>query len=237
MCVNGIPNLVAAVLTLQKKRAGVVCGTIFGGTLMAWICIQFVIFPMNFMSTIYFIFGAAQLATGVAALIFLKQEQFQAQCRDYPNIGTDKSRLVVYFSRMGYTRMAAQQEADRTGALLYEIRATERTAGTAGFWWCGRFGMHRWDMPIEPVELDLSAFEKVTVCSPIWVFHLSAPVRAFCKAAAGKIARADYILVHFQNADYSRAAVEMDSLLGITAENVTSICTHRGRVISSKKIR
>ena len=44
---------------------------------------------------------------------------------------------------MGYGRKKAPEEADRTGATLYEVRSTERTAGTLGFWWCGRFGMHR----------------------------------------------------------------------------------------------
>ena len=47
--------------------------------------------------------------------------------------------------------------------------------------------MHRWAMPIEPVELDLSAYGHVTVCSPIWVFSLASPVREFCRQAAGKI--------------------------------------------------
>lgn len=45
LCVNGIPNLAAAVLLFLKKKPGVVFGTIFGVTLMGWICIQFVIFP------------------------------------------------------------------------------------------------------------------------------------------------------------------------------------------------
>lgn len=28
---------------------------------------------------------------------------------------------------------------NRTGAEVYEIKSNERTAGTLGFWWCGRF--------------------------------------------------------------------------------------------------
>ena len=72
------------------------------------------------------------------------------------NVGTLKQRLVVFFSRMGYVKKAAYEEADRTGACVYELKATERTEGTLGFWWCGRFAMHRWDMPIVPVGIDLS---------------------------------------------------------------------------------
>ena len=72
----------------------------------------------------------------------------------------------------------------RSAPALYEIRAAERTEGTLGFWWCGRYGMHRWAMPIEPIDIDLSAYTHVTVCAPIWVFALAAPVRASSSAAS-----------------------------------------------------
>ena len=64
----------AAVLLLLRRKLGVLLGGIFGVTLMLWICIQFVIFPMNFMSTSYFIFGLCQALTGYAAWVFGKQE-------------------------------------------------------------------------------------------------------------------------------------------------------------------
>lgn len=77
---------------------------IFGITLMLWICIQFYMFPFNFMSTSFFIFGFLQAATGYAAAIFYKQEHFEINEESYKNIGSDPSRLVVFFSRMGYVR-------------------------------------------------------------------------------------------------------------------------------------
>ena len=129
---------------------------------------------------------------------------------------------------MGYVRKQAYEEADRTGAVLYEIRATERTEGTAGFWWCGRFGMHRWEMPIEPIGIDLSAYSHVTVCSPIWVFALCAPVRALCRKAGGKIREADYILVHHTGGTYENAAREMDALLGISHTGLRNVRCRMG---------
>ena len=74
LIVNGLTNLTAAVLLLRKKKSGIILGGIFGVTLMLWICIQFYMFPLNFMSTIYFIFGLCQAAAGYAAWVFLKQE-------------------------------------------------------------------------------------------------------------------------------------------------------------------
>ena len=67
LIVNGLTNLTAAILLLKKKKLGVILGGIFGVTLMLWICIQFYMFPMNFMSTIYFVFGACQAITGYVA--------------------------------------------------------------------------------------------------------------------------------------------------------------------------
>ena len=215
LIVNGLTNLTAAGLLLAEKRAGVTLGGLFGVTLMLWICIQFYMFPPNFMSTVYFLFGLAQAVTGYAAGVFQRQEAFTVCRSDYPDIGKDPTRLVVYFSRMGYVRRQAFEEAGRTGAALCEIRSTERTAGTPGFWWCGRYGMHRWPMPIEPVTIDLSAYAHVTICAPIWVFALAAPVRSFCMQAAGQIREADYILVHHTAGRYENAAAEMDALLGL----------------------
>lgn len=229
LIVNGLTNLTAAVLLLRRKHAGVVLGGFFGITLMLWICIQFWLFPTNVMSTLYFLFGLAQALTGYAAWVFEQQETFAVRREDDPQIGTNPKRLVVYFSRMGYVRRKAFEEAARTGAEVYEIQAAERTEGTLGFWWCGRYAMHRWPMPIRPVTVDLTAYEHVTICSPIWAFALAAPVRAFCQAASGKIREADYLLVHFSPASYENAADEMDRLLGLKRTGFRSFVCRMGR--------
>lgn len=117
----------------------------------------------------------------------------------------------------------------RTGAAVYELRAAERTEGTLGFWWCGRYGMHRWAMPIAPIDVDLAKYAHVTIVSPIWVFALAAPMRAFCGEAAGKIRTADYILVHHTRGQYENAAREMDALLGIHHTALRSVQCKVGR--------
>ena len=227
--VNGVTNLTAAALLLAKKKSGIILGGIFGVTLMLWICIQFYMFPLNFMSTIYFVFGSCQAIAGYAAWVFERQERFVFDPSDYKNVGTNDKRLVVYFSRMGYVKKLAYEVADQTGARLYEIVAKERTQSTAGFWWCGRFAMHRWAMPIEPIDIDLSAYEHVTVCTPVWAFALSSPVRAFCRQARGKIKEADYICVHYARGRYENVAREMDSLLGVLHTDYLSVRCRTGR--------
>lgn len=237
LIVNGISNLTAAGLLIANKRIGAVLGGVFGITLMLWICIQFYMFPLNFMSTAYFIFGFIQAITGYMTVVFYDQEHFTVSESDYPNIGSDPTKLVVYFSRMGYTKKRALEAADRTGAEIYEVRAAERTSGTLGFWWCGRYGMHRWAMPIEDIGVQLEKYDHVTVCSPVWVFNLCAPMREFCKKASGRIRSADYILVHHQKSLYANAADEMDWLLGLKDTPAVSVCCREGRYLKQVRIR
>ena len=235
LTVNGLTNLAAALLLLRRRPLGDILGGIFGVTLMLWISIQFYLFPLNFLSTAYFVFGLIQAATGYMAWVFARQERFRVSRADYPNIGTNPRRLVIYFSRMGYTEKAALEEADRTGARVCRLRARERTEGTLGFWWCGRFGMHGWAMPVEDTGLDLRQFDHVTLCSPIWVFRLSAPMRAFCQGARGKILSADYLLLHHQKSPYWNAAEEMDRLLGLRRSPAVSICCREGRYLAREE--
>ncbi len=237
LIVNGISNLTVAALLIANKRIGAVLGGVFGITLMLWICIQFYMFPLNFMSTAYFIFGFIQAITGYMTVVFYDQEHFTVSESDYPNIGSDPTKLVVYFSRMGYTKKRALEAADRTGAEIYEVRAAERTSGTLGFWWCGRYGMHRWAMPIEDIGVQLEKYDHVTVCSPVWVFNLCAPMREFCKKASGRIRSADYIIVHHQKSLYANAADEMDRLLGLKDPPAVSVCCREGRYLKQVRIR
>ena len=75
LIVNGLTNLTAAVLLLKRKRLGVILGGVFGVTLMLWICIQFDMFKLNFMSTAYFVFGLCQALTGYVAWRRLRQAE------------------------------------------------------------------------------------------------------------------------------------------------------------------
>ena len=81
LIVNGLTNLTAAVLLIKKKRPGVILGGVFGVTLMLWICIQFYMFPLNFMSTAYFIFGLCQAVTGFIAWKLLRREEENGQAK------------------------------------------------------------------------------------------------------------------------------------------------------------
>lgn len=130
MIVNGLSNLSSLYLLIRGKKLGIKLGTLFGFTLMLWILIQFIIFPRNVL-----------FITGFMTYVFYIQERefvFDESC--YKNIGTEWEVLVVYFSRMVYTKKIAYSEADKVGGDILEIKTNERISGTLGFWWCGRFG-------------------------------------------------------------------------------------------------
>ncbi len=236
LIVNGISNLVAAFLLIKDKRTGIILGTVFGFTLMLWIIIQFVIFPPNVLSTTFFVLGIIQLITGYMTYVFYNQEHFKFDLNEYKNIGKNKDILVVYFSRMGYTKKIAHEEANKTGADIIEIKSTERTENTLGFWWCGRYGMHKWNMSIEDINIDIRSYKKIIIVSPIWVFSVCAPIRNFCYKYSKDINSVEYIFTHFMNVSFENVADEVDKILNQKRQKFTSICVRLGKKIKSYRI-
>lgn len=230
LIVNGISNLIAAYLIIKNKKSGIILGTIFGFTLILWITIQFVIFPMNILSTTYFIIGIIQLITGYMTYVFYLQEHFKFDANNYKNIGKNRNTLVVYFSRMGYTKKIAYEEANTIGADIYEIKSKEKIDGTLGFWWCGRYGMHQWNMPIEDIDINLKKYPNIIIASPIWVFSISAPVREFCHKYKNDITNVQYIFTHFMDATFESVANELDKILIKKRNHFKSVCIRFGEV-------
>ena len=230
LIVNGITNVVATYLIIKNKKIGIILGTIFGFTLMLWITIQFIIFPFNILSTSFFIIGIIQLITGYMTYVFYLQEQFKFKIEDYKNIGQNKDILVVYFSRMGYTKDIAHKKANELKSDIIEIKAKEKTDGTTGFWWCGRYGMHKWNMPIEDIDVDLKSYKKIIIVSPIWVFSLSAPIREFCYKYQKSINSVEYIFTHFMSTSFYKVADELDKILKKRRDKFISICIRFGKI-------
>ena len=237
LLVNGLTNLLATYFLIKDKKMGIILGTIFGFTLMLWITIQFIIFPSNIMSISFFIIGVIQLLTGYMTYVFYSQENFIFKENEYKNVSSNKSTLVVYFSRMGYTKKVAYEIANKLGASILELKTPEKTAGTLGFWWCGRFGMHKWRMPLEQISIDLSKYQKVIIVSPIWVFSVSAPIREFCYKYKNSLNEVEYVFTHFMKSNFSNVASEVDDILNKKRIKYTSICIRLGRVIERQEIK
>ena len=230
LIVNGITNITAYILLLKNKKIGVVLGMVFGITLMLWITIQFIIFPMNILSTMYFIFGLLQFITGYMTYVFYTQNEFKFDVDGYKNIDKKSDTLVVYFSRMNYTKYVAYTIADKMHADVYEIKSKEKVDGTIGFWWCGRFGMLKKSMDIENIDVDIEKYKKIIISSPIWVFAVCAPIRKFISLYSGKIKNVEYVLVHYTRGQYIGVANYMDNVLKIKRSKLTNVRMRLGKV-------
>ena len=229
LLVNGISNFIAFNLLLKNKKIGIVLGMIFGITLMLWIILQFVILPKNMLSISYFIFGFMQFLIGIITLIFYIQEEFVFNESDY-HINKNSKTIVIYFSRMGYTRKIAYTIADKENANIYEVTTKERTSGTLGFWWCGRFGMHKWCMNIESINMNLKKFDKVIIVSPIWVFDLCSPIREFCYKYKNDINSYELVLTHFMKSKFINVKENVCKIIGKPCKKFTSICVRYGKI-------
>lgn len=235
--INGVSNALASVLILRNKRSGYVLGTIFGLTLMLWITIQFVIFPFFIIDLVYFLFGVFQMIFGYVALVSYNQVYFSFSEEDYKEIANDSDTLVVFFSRKKFTKKIAYERANQLKAEVLEIQTKERTEGDLGFWWCGRFAMHRWRMETLPLTKDLSKYNKIIVVTPIWVFKMCAPVRDFLYRYQDEIKEKEISVIfnHF-NPWLPKGAIQEVKLI-VPLKRVESITTCLSHSFSIKEIK
>ena len=235
--INGVSNALASVLILRNKRSGYVLGTIFGLTLMLWITIQFVIFPFFIIDLVYFLFGVFQMIFGYVALVSYNQVYFSFSEEDYTEISNDSDTLVVFFSRKKFTKKIAYERANQLKAEVLEIQTKERTEGDLGFWWCGRFAMHRWRMETLPLTKDLSKYNKIIVVTPIWVFKMCAPVRDFLYRYQDEIKEKEISVIfnHF-NPWLPKGAIQEVKLI-VPLKRVESITTCLSHSFSIKEIK
>ncbi|MDD7610675.1 MAG: hypothetical protein PUJ82_07150 [Spirochaetales bacterium] len=235
--INGVSNALASVLILRNKRSGYVLGTIFGLTLMLWITIQFVIFPFFIIDLVYFLFGVFQMIFGYVALVSYNQVNFSFSEEDYTKISNDSDTLVVFFSRKKFTKKIAYERANQLKAEVLELKTKERTEGDLGFWWCGRFAMHRWRMETLPLTKDLSKYNKIIVVTPIWVFKMCAPVRDFLYRYQDEIKEKEISVIfnHFNPWLPKGAIQEVKSIVPL--KRVESITTCLSHSFSIKEIK
>ena len=230
LIVNGITNFLAACLLIKNKKLGIILGGIFGFTLTLWIIIQFIVLPFNFLSVTYFILGIIQMIVGYITYVFYMQINFKVDISKYKNIGKNKDTLVVYFSRMGYTKKVAYDKANELKSDILSLETSELTENTKGFWWCGRYGMHKWRMPIKDINIDIKKYKNVIIVSPIWVFSVASPVRDFCYKYLSDINNVQYIFVHFMNSSFKNVADELDRILNKKRDKCTSVCMRFGSI-------
>ena len=123
--------------------------------------------------------------------------------------------LVVYYSRTGHTEHLAQEIARRCHADLDRIRDPDG-ADRGGLWgylrsaWQAACGA---TPAIRPTTRDPGGYDLVVIGTPVWNWHLAAPVRSYARRHAGRFRRVAFFCTEGGSGD-QRAFAELERLCG-----------------------
>jgi hypothetical protein len=126
--------------------------------------------------------------TDVVSGASLAGERSPAIAGEIPMVKSVKRVLVVYFSQGNSTKRVAEDIAALCGADIERIvEKKQRKSGFFGFMRAGADSSMSRATPIEPPVRDPSTYEAVVVCTPIWAWHLSPPMRSWLRLNRGKL--------------------------------------------------
>lgn len=134
--------------------------------------------------------------------------------------------LVVYYSRKGYTEKIALEKAKTLEADFLCLETTENVIGYNGFINC----ITKKEMELFPYDVDVSDYEKVIICAPIWFSEPASPVKTFMKREKHNINNAEYIFVHALSENVTKAAEYSDKILRLKNSKYTSIQCVLGKI-------
>lgn len=87
--------------------------------------------------------------------------------------------LVVFYTRFGHNITIAETVARVLGAPLRRIQIPNQPP----FLVMGAYSSMNLRMKIMPMDLDVSAFDTVVLCTPIWAWKPAPPAREFLRLA------------------------------------------------------
>lgn len=119
--------------------------------------------------------------------------------------------LVVYYSRKGHIKKAAEAYAAKNGCKILEIKGLKSYSGAIGFIKAGAEATQKKCPPIEKITADLSSYSKVTVFTPVWAGTMASPVRTFLKEYGNQIKNIGYVIMRADRKnDFKNVFAEMD---------------------------
>lgn len=120
--------------------------------------------------------------------------------------------LIVYYSRTGTTKKAAEELARLLGAELAAIRCERYPLGFFGYMRAGRDSMGDHLPPIDVPPLVNQPCDLMVIGSPVWAGHPSTPVRAFLASGVALPSRVGLLLTRM-GSSAERAEQELEALL------------------------
>jgi len=103
--------------------------------------------------------------------------------------------LIVYFSQGESTRQVAHDLATVTDGDIEVIEEKRERRGFCGYMRAGGASSFKIASRILPGKCNPADYDIVYVCTPVWAWNLSPPVRAWLKANRGNIRKAGFVTV------------------------------------------
>jgi flavodoxin len=100
-----------------------------------------------------------------------------------------KKCLLVFYSRTGYTRQAAQAIAGMLDCDVEEIQEAKSRKGWLGYVRSGYEALKKQPAAIKPPTKNPADYELVVLGSPVWASHVPSPLRAYIEAQKNQFKR------------------------------------------------
>ena len=122
--------------------------------------------------------------------------------------------LIVYYSRTGKVKKAAESALRLyEDAEILEIKDPVKRNGILGALKCGYHAVTKQVIPLVPIEQDLSSYDKIVLCAPVWAGNIASPARSFLINCGPQINSIEYIIMHAsEKENYEPILDEMDEL-------------------------
>jgi flavodoxin len=100
-----------------------------------------------------------------------------------------KKTLLVFYSRSGYTRQAAQAIAGMLDCDVEEIQDATSRKGWLGYLRSGYDALKNKSAAIKPAKKNPADYELVVLGSPVWASHVPSPLRTYIDAQKNNFKR------------------------------------------------
>lgn len=135
--------------------------------------------------------------------------------------------LIVYYSRSGKTRIAANGLTDNLSCEIAEIKSIEDRSGFFGILTCVLDQVLAREAQIEPLKKDVQGYNPIIIATPIWLGKLSSPARTFIKQSGLKGKEVYIVLTYNGSLTEEKETILKEGLLsqGINLKELYKVVT------------
>jgi flavodoxin len=130
--------------------------------------------------------------------------------------------LIVYYSRTGMTKKAAESIKEKTGWEIEEIIDNKDRRGAIGYILSGRDAMLKKAADIKDTMHNPAEYDMVIVGTPIWSFTVSSPIRTYLNKQTGNFKKAAFFCT-MDGSGFEKTFSEMEKASGVKPEKTLAL--------------